>query len=50
MIEALEKRVVARASFKGHLDTYRFCDNVRIKAPPSLCLAQAIRFWAFRLV
>ena len=29
MNEALEKKVAARASFKGHLDTYRFCDNVR---------------------
>ena len=33
MIEALEKRVIARASFKGHLDTYRFCDNVRSVMP-----------------
>ena len=29
MNEALEKKVAARASLKGHLDTYRFCDNVR---------------------
>lgn len=29
MSEALEKQVSARGTFKGRLDTYRFCDNVR---------------------
>lgn len=26
--EALSERVKSRLSFKGHLDTYRFCDEV----------------------
>lgn len=28
MVNALATKVTARATFKGHLDTYRFCDNV----------------------
>lgn len=28
MVNALATKVNARATFKGHLDTYRFCDNV----------------------
>ena len=34
MSDALEEKISARATFKGRLDTYRFCDNVR--ATPSL--------------
>jgi len=30
--KALEEEVVAKTTFKGKLDTYRFCDNVR-RAP-----------------
>ena len=33
MVNALATKVTARATFQGHLDTYRFCDNVR---PPVL--------------
>ncbi|ORX41892.1 hypothetical protein BCR36DRAFT_587692 [Piromyces finnis] len=28
MAEALQKNVRCKAGFKGHLDTYRFCDDV----------------------
>ncbi|EEB07093.2 transcription factor TFIIA complex small subunit [Schizosaccharomyces japonicus yFS275] len=28
MTEALSEKVKARLTFKGHLDTYRFCDEV----------------------
>ena len=29
VVEALDKRVTAKATFKGQLDVYRYCDNVR---------------------
>lgn len=28
MLKALETKVTTRTSFKGHLDSYRFCDQV----------------------
>ncbi|KAL6776343.1 TF2A4 [Auxenochlorella protothecoides x Auxenochlorella symbiontica] len=28
ILRALDKRVTAKSSFKGQLDTYRYCDNV----------------------
>jgi hypothetical protein len=28
MLKALETRVTTRTTFKGHLDSYRFCDQV----------------------
>ena len=30
MNKALEKEVTTKTTFKGHLDSYRFCDQVRI--------------------
>ena len=33
----LENEVTAKTTFKGKLDTYRFCDNVR----PPACLCKA---------
>ncbi len=31
MNKALEKEVTTKATFKGHLDSYRFCDQVSSK-------------------
>ena len=31
MNKALEKEVTTKATFKGHLDSYRFCDQVSCK-------------------
>ena len=28
MLKALETRVTTRTTFKGHLDSYRYCDQV----------------------
>lgn len=28
MLKALDTRVTTRTTFKGHLDSYRFCDQV----------------------
>ena len=30
MNKALEKEVTTKTTFKGHLDSYRFCDQVRM--------------------
>ena len=37
-LKALQSKVSMRTTFKGHLDTYRFCDNVRT----SLLVASAL--------
>ncbi|KAL4434076.1 hypothetical protein ABPG75_000517 [Micractinium tetrahymenae] len=37
VLDALETKVTAKASLKGHLDIYRYCDNV------SCCCGQASR-------
>lgn len=29
VLDALENKVTAKAQLKGHLDIYRYCDNVR---------------------
>ncbi len=29
VLDALETKVTAKANLKGHLDIYRYCDNVR---------------------
>ena len=29
VLDSLETKVTAKANLKGHLDIYRFCDNVR---------------------
>lgn len=39
-LKALQTKVSMRTTFKGHLDTYRFCDNVR-----SLLLVLPASFW-----
>ena len=42
MNKALEKEVTTKATFKGHLDSYRFCDQVSCKGLQHLrapCLA-----------
>jgi len=32
-LTTLQSKVRARTTFKGHLHTYRFCDNVRPRPP-----------------
>ena len=32
-LTTLQAKVRARTTFKGHLHTYRFCDNVRLRPP-----------------
>ena len=33
MNKALEKEVTTKTTFKGHLDSYRFCDQVSVPLP-----------------
>lgn len=50
MLKALETRVTTRTTFKGHLDSYRFCDQVLLQGAllvacvgwPGSCPASAL--------
>lgn len=42
MNKALEKEVTTRTTFKGHLDSYRFCDQVPVSVMMFSCGTQGI--------
>ena len=38
VLDALENKVTAKGTLKGHLDIYRYCDNVRRAGGGGMCL------------
>lgn len=48
-LKALQTKVSMRTTFKGHLDTYRFCDNVRFALlAVCACSWQLCGCWCYR--